>query len=69
MSTDSTVAEHRQSVLGFPSDDSRNEEIRQVLRDYLYHDSEAERLGRYKGFFHIIERARLTRVLERYGAT
>ena len=67
--TDGSVAESRNVKLGFPSNDSRDEEIRQVLRDYLYHDSEAERLGRYKGFFHIIERARLTRVLERYGAT
>jgi hypothetical protein len=67
--TDGSLAESRNVKLGFPSTESRDEEIRQVLRDYIYHDCEATRLGRYKGFFHVIERARLTRVLERYGVT
>lgn len=64
--TDGSIAERRR-VLGFPSEDSRHEEYLQALRDYVYHDSKVQELGRYKGFFHIIERARLAKVIDSYG--
>ena len=62
--TDGELAERRMA-LGHPSNESWLEETRQVYQDYLFHDREVQRLGRYKGFFHIVERARLFAILER----
>lgn len=63
--TDSSVADKRRR-LGFPSERSRKEEYEQVLRDWIWHDQKVQELGRYKGFFHVIERARLERIIESY---
>jgi len=66
--TDGDLAEKRCFKFGFPSEASRDEEVKQVIRDWMWHDARVQELGRYKGFFHVIERKRLERVLERYGA-
>lgn len=66
--TNSKVAEKRFYKANWPSEQSRQEEINQVIRDWIFHDSMVAALGPKRGFFHVIERKQLERLLERYGA-
>lgn len=66
--TDSELATRRFYKANWPSEQSRQEEINQVIRSYLFHDSMVAALGPKRGFFHVIERKKLADLLERYGA-